>query len=99
MTGAGEDSEGSRTGGREAALALYHYDGCGYCRRVRAAIERLDIEVEYADIYADPGRLRELLDARGRATVPVLRIREDDGGAEWLAESAQIIAYLEERFG
>ena len=33
----------------EPGLALYQYMGCGYCARVRAAIEKLGVEIELRD--------------------------------------------------
>jgi len=80
-----------------APLALYLSDGCGFCERVRAAVRHLEIEaeVEERNIFSDPEHQRALIDARGRRTVPVLRIGED----EWLSESRHIIAYLYARFG
>ena len=76
-------------------LALYLYDGCGYCQRVRAAIADLELDIEERNIFDDPAHMRALVAARGRRTVPVLRIGED----RWMGESADIIAYLYERFG
>jgi len=80
-------------------LALYQFAGCPFCTRVSNAIEALGIEVEVRDTLYDAGRGRELVEATGRQTVPVLRIEEPDGSVRWLPESAEIVAYLEERFG
>jgi glutaredoxin len=82
---------------RADALSLYHYEGCGYCGRVRRTLAELGVELELRDIDHDPEHLRALLDARGRRTVPVLRIRHPEGD-EWMPESADIIAYLRRRF-
>jgi glutathione S-transferase len=78
-------------------LALYHYEGCVYCARVRRALAELHVEVELRDIEEEPAHLRALVEARGRRTVPVLRIRHDEGD-EWMPESADIVAYLRRRF-
>jgi glutaredoxin len=78
-------------------LALYHYEGCGYCSRVRRQLTRLGVEVELRDIDEEPRFEEELYQARGRRTVPVLRI-EEEGGVRWLGESRDILAYLERRF-
>ena len=78
-------------------LVLYHYDSCGFCWRVRRTLEELGVEVETRDILESPEALRELMEARGRRTVPVLRIREP-GGDRWMPESADIIRYLRDRF-
>jgi len=80
-------------------LVLYHYDTCPYCFRVRRALSRLGVEIEMRNIYGDPKHMRDLVDARGVKTVPVLRIHRENGPDEWMAESSDIIAYLEERFG
>lgn len=82
-------------------LSLYEYETCGYCLRVRRAIAALGIEdhVEMRDVLRELRRREELFEARGRGTVPVLRIEEDDGSVRWLGESREIIAWLEARFG
>lgn len=80
-------------------LSLYHYDGCGYCRIVRARAEQLGIDLELRNIYQFPNHLDDLLHARGRQTVPVLRIETDDGRERWLPESRDIIRYLHELKG
>jgi len=86
----------SKTGG----LALYQYQGCPFCGRVRAALERLGVEIEMRDTLADREHAEELKSATGRRTVPVLRIEAQDGsGVRWLPESEEIVRYLEERFG
>ena len=74
-------------------LALYVTRGCGYCERVLRAIRDLGIEVELRDIDLYPEHRKALVEARGRSTVPVLRI----GTAQWLPESRAIIAYLSKR--
>ncbi len=75
-------------------LALYVIDRCGYCDDVRDAARELGLELEERDL-ADLEHRRALIAARGRKTVPVLRIGED----RWMPESQDIIAYLHERFG
>jgi len=75
-------------------LALYHYDGCLYCARVRSAMRALGVEIELRNIHQDAQHLADLTEARGRTTVPVLRI-----GDEWMGESADIVQYLADRFG
>jgi len=82
-------------------LALYKYDTCGFCRRVRMAIEELGVaeQVELRDVLREPKFSEELWQARGRGTVPVLRIEDDAGEVEWMGESRDIIAWLNQRFG
>lgn len=79
-------------------MSLYMFRGCPYCRRVQDTIETLGIQVEERDVHQDDEHMRDLMTARGRKTVPVLRI-EDRGSDEWLPESAEIQRYLANRFG
>ena len=79
----------------EDKLILYHFIGCPFCSMVRANITRLGIDVEMRNIFEEPQYLDELIKARGRATVPVLRINSPDGTERWLPESRDIVRYLE----
>ena len=83
----------------EDRLALYHFDGCPYCRIVRREIDALGIEVELRNIFEDATHLQELMEARGRRTVPVLRIYGADGEERWMPESADIVRYLRATYG
>ncbi len=80
-------------------LALYHFNGCPFCSMVRSAIDRLGINVELRDIFQDSQHRDDLIDARGRATVPVLRITSPGGEERWMPESRDIVRYLKETFG
>ena len=83
----------------EDKLALYHYNGCPYCSMVRAAIDRLGIDVELRDIFQNDQDRDDLVNVRGRATVPVLRITSADGEDRWMPESRDIVSYLQETYG
>ncbi len=76
-------------------LALYHFQGCPYCQRVRDAIDRLGLEIGRRDIQLDPSYREELFAATGRTTVPCLRIEDASGSVQWMHESSDIISYLE----
>lgn len=80
-------------------LALYHFDGCPFCAFVRSAIDRLELDVELRDIFNNPGHRRDLIGARGRATVPVLHITSPNGIERWMPESQFIVQYLEATYG
>lgn len=75
-------------------LALYVTPLCGYCLMVRRAIDRLGLDVEVRNVSRHAPWREELFAARGRGTVPVLRIENDDD-VEWMGESRDIIRYLE----
>ena len=79
-------------------LQLYISRGCGFCSRVLYVIAELGIDVKTRDIYADRSAFSELIAARGRATVPVLRCTAGEVD-RYMPESADIIRYLRSRFG
>jgi glutathione S-transferase len=83
----------STPAGEPARLSLYHRPSCSYCAHVRMAAERLGIALELRDVRQEPRWREELLAARGRGSVPVLRI-DDADGTRWLPESLDIIRYL-----
>jgi glutaredoxin len=80
-------------------LALYTSPGCPFCWRVTDAIDRLGLDVEVRDVTISRERRDELVQARGRATVPVLWIQSPDGSVRWMPESMDIIHYLEHMYG
>ena len=80
-------------------LALYYYDGCPFCGMVRQTIDHLGIDVELRNILFEPEHRHDLIEARGRATVPVLRIRSPEGDERWMPESRDIMMYLEKTYG
>jgi len=79
------------------SLALYHFPACPYCALVRRAIDETGATVELRDITKDPKWWAELVEARGRATVPVLRCEGSDGKVRWMPESRDIVRYLRDR--
>ena len=80
-------------------LVLYHFDGCPYCSMVRTAIDQLGIDVKLRDIFQDSRHRDDLVKARGRATVPVLRITSPVAEDRWLPESRDIVSYLQKTYG
>lgn len=80
-------------------LSLYVRDWCGACFMVKRAIGRLGIEVELRDVFRNGDHYDELLAARGRGTVPVLRRDFADGRTEWMPESRDIIDHLNRTYG
>lgn len=76
-------------------LILYYSRSCPFCTRVLDAIKRLGTEVEMREVFSEPRFRQQLVAARGRATVPVLRIIAADGDERWLPESLDIIRYLD----
>ena len=87
--------DSSSTSGK---LSLYYYDGCFFCDTVRRAISKLSMKVELRNIHREPKHMQDLLEARGRQTVPVLRI-DNGADSQWLPESDDIVRFLHERGG
>lgn len=81
----------------ERPLALYDYEACPYCRKVREALSILDLD---ADVYPCPKggpRFREEVRRRGgKAQFPYL-VDPDTGAAMY--ESDDILRYLWARYG
>jgi len=80
-------------------LSIYGYPQCPFCRRVMDAVDALGLEIPLRDTLKDAQHRRALADALGRTTVPVLRIEQPDGEEIWMPESADIVRYLQARFG
>jgi glutaredoxin 2 len=80
-------------------LALYHYDTCFFCVRVRKEITRSGLAVELRNIHEVPEHRAVLIEATGRKRVPVLCITQPDGTHRWLPESRDIVQYLRELRG
>lgn len=80
-------------------LILYHFESCPFCALVRETIARLGLDVELRDIRVETEHRDDLVAARGRATVPVLKIESPDGTERWMPESADIVRYLDETYG
>jgi len=83
----------------EDTLMLYHFEGCPFCALVREAVQSLGVNVELRNIHEESSHREALIEARGRATVPVLRVISPDGSERWMPESRDIVDYLERTYG
>lgn len=80
-----------------APLVLYEFEACPFCRRVREALTRLDLEVTIKPCPKGGTRFRdELLRLGGREQFPFL---VDEGFGRALYESSDIVDHLEARYG
>ncbi len=95
-TGAGDDVGPPAAGDQ---LELYYSPMCGFCLRVMQVMEHLGVKADTRNVLQDREALQELQQARGRGTVPVLRIRRADGDDQWMPESSDIIRYLQSTYG
>lgn len=79
-------------------LALYQFKACPFCVKVRFTIKKLGLNIVTCDAQKNPQYKKELVEQGGQHMVPCLRIEKENGTAQWLYESADIIRYLTERF-
>jgi glutaredoxin len=75
-------------------LALYQFEACPFCVKVRRAIKRMNLNIELRDLIKVAAFEEELLKGGGQRQVPCLRISNRDGSVRWLYESSDIIAFL-----
>lgn len=83
------------TAAETSRLSIYGYPQCPFCARVLRSVDALGLDIELRNTMQSADYQRELVEAMGRSTVPVLRIESADGEVEWLPESADIVVYLE----
>ncbi|MCU6435616.1 glutathione S-transferase N-terminal domain-containing protein [Undibacterium sp. Jales W-56] len=81
-----------------AKLALYQFNTCPFCIKVRQAMRRLSLNIELLDAQGSKEHRDTLLAQGGSPKVPCLRITREDGSVQWLYESRDIMAYLDQRF-
>ncbi|MFZ6846021.1 glutaredoxin family protein [Undibacterium sp. RuTC16W] len=79
-------------------LALYQFNTCPFCIKVRQEMRRLSLNIELRDTQASKHHRDTLLTQGGSPKVPCLRITNDDGSVKWLYESRDIMAYLDQGF-
>lgn len=82
-------------------LALYQFNACPFCIKVRKEIARLGLNIEKRDAQHNPLFREQLASEGGKTKVPCLRIETGSGEAtivQWLYESNDIIQYLQQRF-
>ena len=80
------------------SLALYQFNTCPFCIKVRQEMRRLSLPIEKRDAQHHTANRDALLQGSGASKVPCLKITEADGQTRWLQDSAAIVAYLRERF-
>ena len=80
-------------------LALYQFQTCPFCIKVRQEMRRLSLPIEKRDAQFD-GAARQALQAQGgQVKVPCLRITDAAGSSQWLYDSKAIMERLRADFG
>jgi len=81
---------------RSENLSLYQFHACPFCVKVRRTLHRLNLNVQLCDAKTEAIG-NELLEKGGKLKVPCLRI-EESGKVQWMYESKDIVAYLQNSF-
>lgn len=80
------------------SLTLYQFAACPFCVKVRWAIRRLGLSIEYKDAKRNAQYAKELVEGGGQLKVPCLCIEKESGELEWMYESSDIIEYLSKQY-
>ncbi len=80
------------------SLALYQFNTCPFCIKVRQEMRRLSLPIEKRDAQHHVANRDELQQGSGATKVPCLKITEANGRVRWLQDSNAIVAHLRERF-
>ncbi len=78
-------------------LELYELPGCPYCAKVKDTLADLDLEYESHEVPRSHDERTEVEAVSGQTGVPVLV--DEENGVEGMAESDDIVAYLEREYG
>lgn len=77
-------------------LTLYSLPGCPYCAKVKDKLVELDLDYDQIDVPSSHGERTEVEEVSGQTGVPVLV--DEANGVEGMAESDDIVAYLEKQY-
>lgn len=77
-------------------LTLYRLEGCAYCERVAERLTELDLEYESVWVETEHSLRSPVKRISGQRGVPVL---VDDETGVTMAESANIVQYLDRTYG
>jgi glutaredoxin len=80
------------------SLALYQFNTCPFCIKVRQEMRRLSLPIEKRDAQHNAANRDELFQSSGATKVPCLKITEANGQTRWLQDSNAIVAYLRESY-
>jgi glutaredoxin len=80
------------------SLALYQYQTCPFCIKVRQEMRRLSLNITKVDAQSEGPARAALTQQGGHTKVPCLKITDEAGNSHWLYDSEKIIAYLRSHF-
>jgi len=77
-------------------LSLYQLPSCPFCVKVRRTMKREGLNIELRNINQKNDYREELIRDGGKRKVPCLRIEKTDGQVQWLYESNDVVAHLQQ---
>jgi glutaredoxin len=82
------------------SLALYQFNACPFCVKVRRQMKRQSLNIELRDVKIEGEHRQTLLAQGGKVKAPCLRIDnyQDSGNTHWMYESKTIIEYLQTHY-
>lgn len=84
---------------KTAKMALYQFEACPFCVKVRRFFKRQALNIELRDAKNNAVFKDELTQQGGKHQAPCLRIEDEQKNVTWLYESKDIIAFLNAEFG
>lgn len=78
-------------------LELYELPGCPYCAKVKRKLDALGLDYVSHEVPGPHAQRKAVQDISGQTGVPVLV--DPEHGVDAMAESDDIIAYLERTYG
>ena len=79
-----------------ANITLYELSGCPYCAKVVDKLDELGLEYDSIEVPRSHGKRTEVEEVSGQTGVPV--IVDDEHGIDGMAESDDIVEFLEENY-
>ncbi len=80
-----------------AEITFYELPGCPFCAKVRSKLEELDLEYDTVEVPRSHDDREQVREVSGQTEVPV--IVDESHGVEGMAESSDIVEYLEKTYG
>ena len=80
-----------------ASITLYELPGCPYCAKVIDKLNELGLDYDSIEVPRSHDERTEVQEVSGQTGVPV--IIDEDNGVDGMAESDDIVAFLEETYG
>jgi len=81
-----------------ANMALYQFNACPFCVKVRRQFRKHALNIELRDAKNNAAFKEELTAHGGKHKVPCLRIEKAPNDVKWLYESDDIISFLQAEF-